>query len=83
MELALLALIGLALTRPLAMAPIRAALLIALIAMALQHSRHQALIAILAPMLLARPIAAAIGGGPIVGERRRLADRFDLVVVQR
>ena len=72
MELALLMLIGLTLTRPFAMAPIRAALLLALIAMALQHSRHQALLAILAPMLLAKPIAAAIGGGSS-DERRRVA----------
>ena len=43
------------------MPPIRAALLIALVAMALQHSRHQVLLGIVAPMLLARPIAAAIG----------------------
>ena len=63
MELALLTLLGLTLTRPFAMPPIRAMLLIALVAMALQHSRHQVLLGILAPMLLARPIAAAIGAG--------------------
>ena len=73
MELALLMLIGLTLTRPFAMAPIRAALLVALVAMALQHSRHQALLAILAPMLLAKPIAAAIGAGSFLDERRRVA----------
>ena len=73
MELALLMLIGLALSRPFAMPPIRVALLVALIAMALQHSRHQTLLAILAPMLLARPIAAAVGGGRIVGDWRRVA----------
>jgi hypothetical protein len=70
MELALLALLGLALTRPFAMTPIRAALLLLLIAMALAHSRHQALLGILAPMLLARPIAEAVGAGPVVDERR-------------
>lgn len=59
MELALLALLGLALTRPLAAPPIRAGLLVALVAMALQHSRHQVLLGILAPMLLARPVAVA------------------------
>src|SRR5277367_1884167 len=73
MELALLALIGLALTRPFAMAPIRAALIVALIAMALQHSRHQALLGILGPILLAGPIAAAIGGARVIDERRRMA----------
>jgi hypothetical protein len=60
MELALLTLLGLALTRPFAMPPVRVALLLALVAMGLQHSRHQVLLGILAPMLLARPIAAAI-----------------------
>ena len=63
MELALLTLLGLALTRPFVMPPIRAALIVALVAMALQHSRHQVLLGIVAPMLLARPIAAAIGAG--------------------
>ena len=67
MELALLTLLGLTLIRPFSMPPIRAALIIALVAMALQHSRHQVLLGILAPMLLARPIAAAIGAG----QRRR------------
>jgi len=60
MELALLTLLGFALTRPFAMPPIRVALLIGLIAMALKHSRHQVLLGILAPVLLARPIAMAI-----------------------
>ncbi len=73
MELALLTLLGLALTRPFAMPPIRAALIIALVAMALQHSRHQVLLGIVAPMLLARPIAAAIGAAPVGEERRRVA----------
>jgi hypothetical protein len=72
MELALLTMIGLALTRPLAMAPVRAALLIALLAMSLQHARHPVLLGILGPMLLARPIAAAVGCRRLV-EYRRLA----------
>jgi hypothetical protein len=61
MELALLTLLGLALVRPITMPPIRATLLVALVAMALQHSRHQMLLGIVAPMLLAQPIVAAIG----------------------
>jgi len=73
MELALLTLLGLTLTRPFAMPPIRAALLIALVAMALQHSRHQVLLGILAPMLLAGPIAEAIGAKSASGEGRRVA----------
>jgi hypothetical protein len=72
MELALLTLLGFALTRPFAMPPIRAALIIALVAMALQHSRHQMLLGILAPMLLARPIAAAIRAGRPGEEWRRI-----------
>ena len=77
MELALLTLLGLTLTLPFAMPPIRAALILALVAMALQHSRHQVLLGILAPMLLARPIAAAFGAAP-VGEEWRLVARTAL-----
>jgi len=73
MELALLALLGLALTRPFSMPPIRAALVIALIAMALEHSRHQVLLGIIAPMLLAAPIAPAFGVAPVGDEWRRVA----------
>jgi hypothetical protein len=73
MELALLTLLGLTLTRPFAMPPIRAILLIGLVAMALQHSRHEVLLGILAPMLLARPIAAAIGAESAGEEWRRVA----------
>ncbi|HEY1865190.1 MAG TPA: hypothetical protein VGG77_16190 [Roseiarcus sp.] len=73
MELALLTLLGFTLTRPFAMPPIRAALIIALVAMALQHARHQVLLGILAPMLLARPIEAAIGAAPVGDEWRRVA----------
>jgi hypothetical protein len=76
MELALLTLLGLTLTRPLTMPPIRAALLIALVAMALQHSRHQVLLGILAPMLLARPIGSAIGAGSVGEETRRQVARI-------
>jgi hypothetical protein len=79
MELSLLALLGLTLTRPFAMPPIRAALLVGLVAMALHHSRHQLLLGILAPMLLAGPIAAAIGARR-VGEEGRSVVRFALAV---
>jgi hypothetical protein len=64
MEIALLAILGFALTRPLTLAPMRLGLLIALIAMALKHARHQLLLGLVAPMLLARPMAAALGQGP-------------------
>jgi hypothetical protein len=73
MELALLALLGFTLTRPFAMPPIRAVLILALVAMALQHARHQVLLGVLAPMLLAAPVAAALGAAPAGAERRRVA----------
>ncbi len=64
MEIALIMLIGFALTRPIAAPLIRTALLILLIVMALEHVRHQLLLGLLAPMLLARPVAKAIGQAP-------------------
>jgi hypothetical protein len=73
MSLALLTLLGLTLTRPFAMPPIRAALILALVAMALQHSRHQVLLGILAPMLLAGPIATAVGMRSAGEDGRRVA----------
>src|SRR3984957_11735823 len=76
MELALLTLLGFTLTRPFSMPPIRAALLIALVAMALQHSRHQVLLGILAPILLARPGAAAKRGGASRASRSRRPSRL-------
>jgi hypothetical protein len=61
MEVALIALIGFALARPIAAPPIRVALVAALIAMTLAHTRHAQLLGLVGPMLLARPIARAIG----------------------
>jgi hypothetical protein len=61
MEIALLLLLGFALTRPMATPPVRAALVAGLLAMALQHARHAQLLGLVAPLLLARPIADAIG----------------------
>ncbi len=61
LEVALIALVGFALTQPMRTAPIRAALVAALIAMALAHARHAQLLGLVAPMLLARPIRQAIG----------------------
>ena len=60
-EAALLALLGFALTRPVTMPVLRAALVAGLAAMALQHARHAQLLGLIAPMLLAEPIARAIG----------------------
>jgi hypothetical protein len=61
MELALLALVAFALIRPTRLPWLRVALLVGLIHMALQHGRHQTLLAMLAPMLLAPAIRAALG----------------------
>ncbi len=61
MEVAMLALVGFALWRPMRAPPIRAALVAALIAMALAHARHAQLLGLVAPMLLAKPITQAIG----------------------
>jgi hypothetical protein len=61
LEIALLALIALALTRPLAVPLVRAAVLVGLVHLSLQHARHEMLLAMVAPMLLAEPIARALG----------------------
>jgi len=61
MELALLALIAFALLRPTRLPWLRVALLVGLIHMALQHGRHQTLLAMLAPMLLAPAVRPALG----------------------
>jgi hypothetical protein len=71
MEIALLAILLLALTRPFRMPAVRAALLAGLVHLALQHSRHEILLAILAPMLLAEPIARALGAPMTVEPGRR------------
>ncbi|HEY1943265.1 MAG TPA: hypothetical protein VGH40_14210 [Roseiarcus sp.] len=60
MEIAMLALLALALTRPFRMSLTPAALLVGLVHLSLQHSRHETLLAILAPMLLAEPVARAL-----------------------
>jgi hypothetical protein len=70
MEVALLALLGFALTRRVATPWVRAAMLVGLVAMALRHSRHELLFGIIGPMLLAGPVAEAIGAARPGGERR-------------
>lgn len=63
LEVALLALVGFALYRPVRVPPVRLVLLVGLTHMALAHSRHQLLLAAVGALLLARPLAAAVGGG--------------------
>ncbi len=69
LEVALLALLGFSLTRPVAAPPIRVVLLLGLLAMALAHARHGQLLGLIGPMLLARPIAKAIQPEPAAGAR--------------
>jgi hypothetical protein len=74
LELALLALVAVALTRPVRVPPIRLALLIGLAHLSLAHVRHELLLATLGPMLLAGPLAAALDApGAPGGLDRRLA----------
>jgi hypothetical protein len=74
MAISLLLLLGFALTRPMRTPPIRAATLVGLVFMSLQHARHEMLLGLIAPMLLARPIAAAIGAeAPTDEDWRRIA----------
>jgi hypothetical protein len=73
MEIALILALGFALTRPMATPPVRAALVAGLLAMALQHARHAQLLGLVAPMLLARPIADAIGAARPREARRDVA----------
>ena len=68
MELVLLALIGLAFFRPVRVAPVRLAILLALVHMALHQGRQQMVLAIVAPLLLAGPMSASFA--PAAGETR-------------
>ena len=61
LEAAMLGLIGVALTRPLRVAAVPLALLLALLHLSLAHARHETLLAAIGPMLLARPLAQALG----------------------
>lgn len=59
--IALLATLFVCLGRGVKVPPIRLLLLLVLLFMALQHVRHQLVLAALAPLLLARPLAEALG----------------------
>ena len=60
LEIALLLLLGVALMRPLRLTPIATLLLVALVHLSLQHGRHEMLLGVIGPMLLARPLAKAL-----------------------
>ena len=61
LEMMILGLIGLALYRPFRLPLPRLLLLLGLLHMSLTHVRHEMLLAVLGPMLLARPLAEALG----------------------
>jgi hypothetical protein len=61
LEIALLALVGFALHRPIRVGPLGLALLIVLIHLALRHARHGMVLGVVGPMILAGPIARALG----------------------
>ncbi|MEW5684392.1 MAG: hypothetical protein AB1942_05705 [Pseudomonadota bacterium] len=61
-EIALLTTVFVCLYRGVKVPPVRLALLVLLTHMALQHQRHQAVLAMVAPLLLAEPIAVALAG---------------------
>lgn len=62
LELALLAGLFVMLRSGVRIPPIRLALLLLLLHMSLQHSRHEMLLAVIGPMLLAGPLAEALPG---------------------
>jgi len=64
LEIFLLGLMALALLRPLRLDLLSAVLMLGVVHMSLQHARHEMLLAVLAPMLLARPISEALQVGP-------------------
>jgi hypothetical protein len=59
LEAAMLGLIGVALTRPLRLSAIRLAMLLGLLHLSLAHARHEMLLAVLGPLLLAKPLSEA------------------------
>jgi hypothetical protein len=62
LEIGLLAGLFVMLQRGVRIPPLRLALLLLLLHLSLQHARHEMLLAVIAPMLLAEPLAQALGG---------------------
>jgi hypothetical protein len=63
LEIALLAGLFVAFTRPVRMPLIRAALLLLLLHLSLQHGRYEQMLGVIGALLLARPLALAFGQG--------------------
>jgi len=78
-ELTLLAGIGLALLRGVRLPPMRIALLLGLVHMALSQSRAAEMLALVAPLVLAEPLARQIGGTDASGSRNSPPMRGALV----
>ena len=72
LEVVLLVLIGFAMTRPIKLAPAMTALLVILVHLSLSQGRHQMLLGMVGPMILAGPIAGALGTPGEVGLKSRL-----------
>jgi hypothetical protein len=62
LEITLIAALFVLLQRGVKVPPLRLALLLLLLHMSLQHSRHQMLLALIGPLLLAEPLGRALGG---------------------
>ena len=61
LEAAILGLVAVACVRPVRLAPVRLALLLALLHLSLGHARHEQLLAVVGPMLLAPALGQALG----------------------
>ncbi|MGH6993479.1 MAG: hypothetical protein ACRED8_02755, partial [Caulobacteraceae bacterium] len=80
LEVAILGLIALALLRPIRLSWIRLALLLGLIHLSLTEARQEMLLAIVGPMILARPIAQALGE-PGKGEGAPASTRLAMAAI--
>ncbi len=83
LELVLMAGLYFALTRGARLPPVRLLILLGLLHMALGHARHQLLVGMIVPLLLAEPLGAALstaraGGWPRWTGRRTLVGGFGL-----
>lgn len=72
-EISLLGVLGLALWRGIVLPPLRIALLLGLLHMALSATRNLEVLALVGPIVLAAPLARQIGGPEDAGESRRPA----------
>lgn len=71
-EAALIATLYVCLSRGVRVAPLRLALLLVILHMSLQHQRHQIVMAVVAPLILAQPLAEALGQ-QVQARARRMA----------